>query len=141
MKTERWHPWRDARAREHLTITFDGPVHARGRHGRGGQIELHPRMTQAERRSALAHELVHDERGIHPIEPTLQAREERTVEALAARRLIALDDLVEVLRWTRHAEEVAEELWVDMPMFLALVRSLTDEERMWINTRIEERPC
>ncbi|TWS20987.1 hypothetical protein FK529_05720 [Tsukamurella asaccharolytica] len=98
-------------------------------------------MTQAERRSALTHELIHDERQVYPRDVVLAAREERTVEALAARRLIDLNDLVEVLRWTRHEEEAAEELWVDVPMLLALIRSLTDDERMWINMRIEDRPC
>ncbi|WP_231702934.1 hypothetical protein [Tsukamurella asaccharolytica] len=140
-RTPPWHPWREARARGHLRISFDAPSAVRGRHGRDGRVELHPTMTQAERRSALTHELIHDERQVYPRDVVLAAREERTVEALAARRLIDLNDLVEVLRWTRHEEEAAEELWVDVPMLLALIRSLTDDERMWINMRIEDRPC
>lgn len=98
-------------------------------------------MTQAERRSALAHELVHDERQVYPRDVVLAAREERVVETIAARRLIDLDRLVDVLRWTRHATEAAEELWVDVPMLLALIRSLTGDEREWIDEQLEDRPC
>lgn len=136
-----WHPWREARARGHLRISFDAPTRVRGRHGRDGRIELHPTMTQAERRSALAHELVHDERQVYPRDVVLAAREERVVETIAARRLIDLDRLVDVLRWTRHATEAAEELWVDVPMLLALIRSLTGDEREWIDEQLEDRPC
>lgn len=98
-------------------------------------------MTQAERRSALAHELVHDERQVYPRDVVLAAREERAVETIAARRLIDLAQLVEVLRWTRNGSEAAEELWVDLPMFLAFIRSLTEDERLWVNMRIEDAPC
>ena len=67
----------------------------------------------------------------------MQAREEETVERIAARRLIALDHLVDVLRWTRSTREVAAELWVDVPMLQALGRSLTDAERAWIDEQLE----
>ncbi|MET9329518.1 hypothetical protein [Tsukamurella sp. NPDC003166] len=137
----RWHPWREARRRAHLDITFDAPTTVRGRHAADGRVQLHPRMTQAERRCALAHELVHDERGVRPVEPVLSAMEEHLVEAIAARRLVQLDQLVDVLRWTRHTSEVADELWVDVPMLLALTRSLTARERAWIDEQLEEQPC
>lgn len=80
---------------------------------------------------------MHDERRIFPIDPVLHAREEPTVERIAARRLIALDHLVDVLRCTRRTGEVAEELWVDLPMLDALVQSLTARERRWIDTELE----
>lgn len=136
-----WHPWREARGRRDLRITFNAPPHARGRHGLDGRVQIHPQMTQAERRSTIAHELVHDDRGIHPIDPVLYAREELLVDEIAARRLVALDQLVDVLRWTRHATEIAEELWVDVPMLRALVRSLTPEEQIWLDEQLEDRPC
>jgi hypothetical protein len=50
---------------------------------------------------------VHDERRIYPEDPVVHAREKLIVERIAARRLIALDRLVEVLCWSRHTEEVA----------------------------------
>lgn len=123
-----WHPWREARARGHLRISFDAPTTVRGRHGRDGRVELHPTMTPAERRSTLAHELVHDERQVYPRDVVLAVKEERTVETIAARRLIDLERLVEVLRWTRNATEAAEELWVDVLMLLAL-SPVTDRGR------------
>lgn len=132
-----YHPWRDARNREHLGITFERL--ADGRRGclRGDRITINTGDDQAQRRCTLAHELVHDERRIFPQDEVLQAREEETVERIAARRLIALDHLVDVLRWTRSTGEVAAELWVDVPMLQALGRSLTDAERAWIDEQLE----
>lgn len=71
----------------------------------------------------------------------LQAREETAVHEIAARRLIELEDLVDVLRWARHATEVADELWVDVPTLLARVRALTVDERAWVDAQVEDRPC
>lgn len=132
-----YHPWRDARDREHLSITFERL--ADGRRGclRGDRITINTGDDQAQRRSTLAHELVHDERRVFPVDRVLRAREELTVERIAARRLIALDHLVDVLRWTRSTGEVAAELWVDVPMLKALGRSLTDAERAWIDEQLE----
>lgn len=96
-------------------------------------------MLGDERRCTIAHELVHDERRIFPVDRVLRAREELRVERIAARRLIALERLVDALVWTRRTEEVAEELWVDVPMLVALVQSLTDTERTWIDDQLRER--
>ena len=135
-----YHPWRDARARKHLDIRFVDhlPPGTRGRLT-GDQVEIQRHTHQDERRSTLAHELVHDERRIYPEDPVLHAREELIVERIAARRLIALDRLVEVLCWTRHTEEVAEELWVDVPMLVAMVQSLTEEEQQYIDAELARR--
>lgn len=132
-----YHPWREARRRSHLHIEFvDMDDEQRGCI-RGDLIEINVEDLQAERRCTLTHELVHDERRIFPQDEVLQAREEETVERIAARRLIALDHLVDVLRWTRSTGEVAAELWVDVPMLQALGRSLTDAERAWIDEQLE----
>ena len=135
-----YHPWRDARLREHLTIRFVDhlPAGVRGQI-RGDVVVVNRHMLGDERRCTIAHELVHDERRIFPIDPVLRAREELTVERIAARRLVALDQLVDVLCWTRRTEEVADELWVDVPMLVALVQSLTDTERQWIDKQLEQR--
>lgn len=135
-----YHPWRDARAREHLTIRFVDylPAGVRGRI-RGDVVEVNRHMLGDERRCTIAHELVHDERRIFPVDPVLRAREELKVERIAARRLVALEQLVNVLCWTRRTEEVADELWVDVPMLVALVQSLTDTERRWIDEQLEQR--
>lgn len=135
-----YHPWRDARGRKHLDILFvdDLPDGVRGCQG-GDLVALQRHQMQDERRSTLTHELVHDERRIYPNDPVLYAREELTVERIAARRLIDLEQLIDVLCWTRQLDEVAAELWVDVPMLTALARSLTDDERRYIDNEIERR--
>ncbi|MCR8897254.1 hypothetical protein NWF34_09870 [Gordonia sp. GONU] len=134
-----YHPWREARRRPHLVIEH---VHLPDDHRgciSGSTVRLNASDLQAERRCTLTHELVHDERRIFPTDHVLRAREELRVERIAARRLIALERLVDALVWTRRTEEVAEELWVDVPMLVALVQSLTDGERAWIDTQLRER--
>lgn len=77
----------------------------------GATIWLCSTLTQAERRSALTHELQHAERGIAAA--PYRAREEVIVDELAARKLIPLPGLIEVLRWTRDPYQIADELWTD----------------------------
>lgn len=62
----------------------------------GRVIWMDPRLTQVQRRCTIAHEAVHCERGV-----PADAREERAVEVIAARRLVALDALVDALVWSR----------------------------------------
>lgn len=134
-----YHPWRDARDREHLNITFERL--ADGRRGclRGDRVTINTGDDQAQRRSTLAHELVHDERRVFPVDRVLRAREELTVERIAARRLIQLEALVDALLWSRDARETAAELWVDVPMLVAFVQSMTNEEKVWVGKQLEER--
>lgn len=91
-----------------------------------------------ERRTTLSHELVHDERRITE-QILFSAREELAVDRIAARRLINLDRLIEVLCWTRHSNEVASELSVDVTMLAALVRSLSEQERRYIDAEMDRR--
>ena len=134
-----YHPWRDARRREHLNISFEYMPDGRRGCLRGEHVTINTGDDQAQRRSTLAHELVHDERRVFPRDRVLRAREEMTVERIAARRLIQLEALVDALLWSRDARETAAELWVDLPMLVAFIRSLTDEEKAWIDTQISER--
>lgn len=133
-----YHPWRDARQREHLHIEFRQLPDGRRGCIRDNRVTISTADTQAQRRSTLAHELVHDERQVFPRDRVLRAREERAVERIASRRLIQLDHLAETLRWTREPREAAAELWVDVPMLTAFIRSLTDEERLWLNERLAD---
>ena len=89
------------------------------------------RLSAAQRRCTLAHELVHIERGPVPRDPWLAAREEAAVEAEAARRLIPLDALAGALAWSRRPDEVAEELWVDVQTLAVRIGGLSDVERRW----------
>lgn len=130
MSEPRYHPWRILRALPHITVRWSAAV-ARGRVD-GHTITLHPLLTQAERRSTLAHELVHLERGQPP--PHLAAREELLVEEIAARRLVSLVDLADAIVWHdgKAHDDMADDLWVDRAILVARIRALRPDERAYI---------
>lgn len=116
----------------------------------GRRIWLHRDLDDAGRRSTLAHEIVHLERmrGGRPTGEPVGAvagecagwcdrREERLVDAIAARRLIDLDRLVDALRWSRDPREIAADLGVDPAMLAARWRGLDADERGEIERRLE----
>lgn len=113
-----WNPWRALRAREHIRLDWlwlnagmrgyieDDPP--------GRRIVLARGLSQPERRAALAHELVHDERGLLPqwAPVSIRAKDERAVDAEVARRLVPADEL---------AEFVLERLSIDEPVTAACI--------------------
>jgi hypothetical protein len=98
----RWNPWQALRERTHIRFKLDrlpdglGAVY--GRRGERAAIIIDSRLDQTERRAALAHELIHDERGPAPIDvpaswrPVL-VKEESAVNREVAMRLVPLDTL------------------------------------------------
>ncbi len=137
----RYDPWRDLSRRTYLRVEFvDEPT---GRRGRicGNTITIDQRQLQEERRSTIAHELVHDERRIFPTDPVLRAKEENLVERTAARRLIAVHDLIDALRAcsTRLAHELADHLWVDPPMLRARMDALDSIEVSELEHHLEDQ--
>lgn len=92
------------------------------------------RLLQAERRSALAHELEHVHRG--PFPRHAKAKEEAAVNAAAARKLVDLHALGEALAWARHESEAAEELWIDVPTLRARLAHLQPAERAYLAGRL-----
>lgn len=76
-----------------------------------GVIWLCRSLSQRGRRSVLAHEIVHLERGPGSV---CEGREEAIVDRIAARRLINEHDFFEALRWTGGVpnDEAADMLWV-----------------------------
>lgn len=109
-----WHPWRWLRD-QHPDIVVDYVHLGAGRMGQtcGRSMWIDDRLTQAERRCTLTHELVHIERrGCEHHDPDV---EESIVELIAARRLITLEQLVDAFRWHRHPTlaDLADTLWVD----------------------------
>ena len=86
-------------------------------------IVINARLSRAEERCTLAHEIIHAERGPVPAHHT--AREERIVDAEAAERLIPLDALLEAMRWACCPAEAAEVLGVDVPTLLTRVETAT----------------
>jgi hypothetical protein len=105
-------------------------------------IALDDRLTQAERRAALAHELEHAVAGDTcllgqgPDGDRLHRRRERHTDERAARRLIDLDELAEALAWCSSLAEVAEHLHVDERTVLARISALTENEKTHIERRI-----
>lgn len=93
------------------------------------------RLLQAERRSALAHELEHVHRG--PFPRHARAKEEAAVNAAAARKLVDLHALGEALAWARHESEAAEELWVDVPTLRARLAHLYPAELRYLRGRLD----
>lgn len=96
-------------------------------------IHLDRTLDAAQRRSTLAHEIGHIQRGDSAACP---ASVERRVEAAAARCLIPLDDLVDALRWSRRIEEVAAVLSVDVQMLEARLDRQTPAERAAISAAL-----
>jgi Zn-dependent peptidase ImmA (M78 family) len=98
-------------------------------------VWLDSRLTPVERRCTLAHELVHAERGDVPCgDPALDARQETRVEREAARRLLPLARLAEVLRWSPDLREAAAELDVEVGVLELRLASLDDTERAALST-------
>ena len=121
-----WNPWRHIGENyPHITVVRDIelPPQVWGMTD-GQRIWLCKKLNQVRRRCTLTHEIVHLERGLVPVDARGLAREERAVDAEAARRLITLSELIDGLRWTRDREQLAEHLWVDVPTLKARMDGL-----------------
>jgi hypothetical protein len=104
-----WDPWRELAARSHIIFELDpiaqiggGALYAR--RGPRAAIIIDPALSRRERRAALAHELVHDERGgvadatdAPPTWAAVVAREERRVDTIVAGRLVPPAELADWL--------------------------------------------
>lgn len=85
------------------------------------RIWVRRRLLQAERRCALAHEIIHLERGdTGPCSRAVEAEVNREV----ARRLIPFSALMDAMAWSDQIEEIADELWVTPEIAEARIRSL-----------------
>lgn len=93
-------------------------------------IWLDRRLTRAERRCTIAHELIHAERrDVRLDNRYLSAKQERLVHREASQRLIELQDLAEAIRWTTEASELAECLDVDLVTLQTRLDALSHAER------------
>ena len=124
-----WHPWRWLRDHHpdvdvvHVCLAGDRMAETRGR-----VLSMDARLTQAERRCTLTHEIVHIERRGHEhVDPDV---EERIVELETARRLITPLQLVDAFRWLRHPNlhDLADHLWVDQQTALCRMENLEPSE-------------
>lgn len=125
-----WRPWRALRERDHLTLEWARLDGCRGHITELGDgrrlIVLDHRLGRVDRNAVLAHELIHDERGIlftDDTPPGIVRKEEALVDAETARRLVPVDELEPLVRarvldggcveW----RDVAE--WFDVPQDVA----------------------
>lgn len=110
---------------------FDGLTDFRRR-----TIWIDQHLGRAARRSTLAHELEHVRRG-HDGECCTAV--EVDVEQTAARNLIPLERLGDVLMWTHLLDEAAEELDVDTAALAVRLGHLHPAERTYLRERRARR--
>lgn len=131
----RWNPW-EALVVDHPGVgcSFDYQL-PRGVTGlsKPSLIWVCKTLNAFEREATLAHELVHQERGIFGLrDPQERAAEEREVEAITARRLVPLRALIGVVFQYPNAgiEAWAHVLRIDVWLIRVRLLTLTDVEVM-----------
>lgn len=140
--TEDYSPWTHIAGMPDVLVAYDELEHADAYWEPARRvILLDVRLGQAQRRSRLAHELAHLERGDEccadgPDAERLGRRQEREADQLAARRLLSLSDLADALCWCVDEWELAEDLWVDQATIRTRLDSLTRWEQDYIERRI-----
>jgi hypothetical protein len=103
-------------------------------------ILLDDRLNQAERRCTLVHEMVHHVTGDHlGLTPELVRMQERLCRERTARLLITLPALLDAMRWSEHASEIADYLWVDEPTLWDRLEHLTPEEHEYLRVQLAQR--
>lgn len=127
-----YHPWRVLHRRwAHVVLehTDELPPGRLADTNGVDHIRMRRRLYQVERRCALAHELIHLEQ--HDTGECAPAAELEVNEE-AARRLIPWRRLLAAVRWARSDDELADELWVTLPILHARVDTLRADELMEI---------
>ncbi len=103
-------PWRTLRQRPWLTLAWRSLPDGMGAVWSHDTITIDPRLGRVERRCALMHELVHDERRIGwqwATAATMQ-REEAIVCSEVAARLVPIEPLRELVKARSEFEHVTE---------------------------------
>ncbi|SFI85153.1 ImmA/IrrE family metallo-endopeptidase [Nocardioides psychrotolerans] len=131
-----YHPWGRFRDLAHFTLRWahlpEGVLGVTDFDGK--TVTLAHGLDQAERRSTIAHEVEHIDRGWSPC----TTREECQIERAAAQKLIGIRELGEALAWARDLEEAAEELWVDVPLLRVRLQHLHPAERAYLRRRLAD---
>lgn len=101
------------------------------------KVQIVNGLTQAERRSTIAHEAGHVLRG--PAAGDRRLYEEALVERQAARLLIpSVRRIGHALAWNRaDHERAAADLWVDEKLLAARLSTLAPKERQWLDCQME----
>ncbi|MFC7619105.1 ImmA/IrrE family metallo-endopeptidase [Microlunatus sp. GCM10028923] len=103
-------------------------------------ILMDARAKQVVKRCALAHELAHREHRDVPCDGRAGRRQELAADRWAARWLIGLEPLAEILRWTSCEVEAATELWVTLHLLRVRLAHLDPAERRYLGRRLSTAP-
>ncbi len=123
------HPWRTLSRLDDVVVCWRSHLPGRKHAATDGRntIWILTGLTQAQRRCALQHELVHLENR----HTTCQdARTELLVRREAARRLITTSAFFDTGIWARSLHEWAEDLWVTVPVLLDRINHLSPTEQL-----------
>lgn len=107
------------------------------------EVIVRPGLPRAVRRATLAHEAAHVE--VHDSNRDTwwagmnARRAEECADEIAARHLLPLADLVDVLETATTVEAVAAELDVDAATVRARIATFTDAERRYVERRMMRR--
>lgn len=135
-------PWRDLANRPQIDLVWrplpDGILGKYEHHLL--RITLDPRMPRRQSRSVLAHELVHDEEAdVHTACAHIAHRQESRANQRAARRLIDIHDLGDVMvTCDNHLSAMAVELHVSDALLRIRRDTLTATERHHLRGRLSE---
>lgn len=133
-----YHPWRVLGQHwPHVAVehTDDLPLGRRADTNGVDEIRMRRRLLQVERRCSLTHELIHLEHGhTGRCSPGHEAEVDREV----ARRLISWERLLAAVRWARSDQELADELWVTLPILRARTAALHADELMEIARAVHD---
>lgn len=125
----RWDPWAALADRPHIVFRFAELPAATGGaiywpRGDLAAIIIDPALGERERTAALAHELVHDERGGGVTGDSATARDEAAVEREVARRLVPLDEAARLLSAGSGHEDLTDYFGVPPYVTTAALRLL-----------------
>lgn len=123
------HPWETLSRLDDVVVCWRSSLPGTKHAATDGRniIWIRKGLTQAQRRCALQHELVHLE---HRHTTCQSARVELSVRRETAQRLITTSAFFDTGRWARSLTEWAEELWVTVPVLLDRVTHLSPDEQL-----------
>lgn len=140
MITDEYSPWGAVADLEDILVVFDELPSGRAWWVPSEQVLfLDRRLSRAEARCALEHELQHIRRGdvsLADVSTVLQTRQEISASVGAARRLIPMERLVAALLWSQDEHEIAQELNVDVDAVRIRLLTLTEDEHATIDRRL-----
>lgn len=146
MSSERWHPWRALRGEgDEIVYSQDElPSGDAWWVPRRRVILMRPGLLQVQRRCALSHELGHRALGhtgqcIYRDSKRQGDRAEVQADVWAARKLITVEQLAEVLVWTDDRDEAAHELWVTRRLLDRRLEFMHLGERLMVRDAVRRR--